>query len=113
MTYDDVRKMALAWPGVEDGTSYGTPALKVKGKFLARLKEDGDSLVIKDVEFDERDMLMEASPHVFYVTDHYKGYPMVLVRLSKAHPKQVKPLLFRSWKATAPKSVVKAYEKES
>ena len=45
MTFDDVRKMALSWPEVEDGTSYGTPALKVRKKMLARLREDNDSLV--------------------------------------------------------------------
>jgi len=45
MTFDDVRKIALAWPEVEDGTSYGTPALKVRKKLLVRLREDGDSLV--------------------------------------------------------------------
>ena len=88
MTYDEVRKMALPGPASRKGLSYGTPSLKVKGKFLTRLREDGDSLVIKDVDFDERDMLMEAAPEVFYITDHYKGWPMVLVRLSKAHPQQ-------------------------
>jgi hypothetical protein len=46
MTYDDIRKIALAWPEVEDGTSYGTSALKVHKKMLVRLKEDGDSLVM-------------------------------------------------------------------
>jgi hypothetical protein len=55
-------------------------------------------------------MLMEAAPQIFYITDHYRGYPMVLVRLSKPHPKQVKPLLLCSWKATAPKGLVKAFE---
>ena len=30
MTFDDIRKFALLWPEVEDGTSYGTPALKVR-----------------------------------------------------------------------------------
>src|SRR3954452_10585306 len=39
MTFDDIRKLALLWPEVEDGTSYGTPALKVRKKMLARLKE--------------------------------------------------------------------------
>jgi hypothetical protein len=43
VTFDDVRTIALAWPEVEDGTSYDTPALKVRKKMLARLKEDGDS----------------------------------------------------------------------
>ena len=60
MTFDDVRKFALTWPEVEDGTSYGTPALKVRKKMLARLKEDGDSLVMPDVPIDERAMLVDA-----------------------------------------------------
>jgi hypothetical protein len=59
MTYDDVRKIALAWPEVEDGTSYGTPALKVRNKMLVRLKEDGDSLVMPGVPTDERSILVE------------------------------------------------------
>jgi hypothetical protein len=49
VTFDDIREMALAWPEVEDGTSYGTPALKVRKKMLVRIKEDGDSLVIPGV----------------------------------------------------------------
>lgn len=109
MTYEQVRKLVLSWPGVEEGTTHGAPSLKVKGKFLTRIKEDGDSLVIKNVDFDERDMLMAAEPEVFYITDHYRGWPMVLVRLSKAHPPQVKALLLRSWKATAPRSLVKSF----
>ena len=47
MTFDDIRKLALGWSEVEDGTSYGTPALKVRNKLLVRLKEDGDSLVMQ------------------------------------------------------------------
>ena len=49
MTFDDVRKISLAWPEVEDGTSYGTPAPKVRRKLLVRLREDGDSLVMPGV----------------------------------------------------------------
>ena len=84
MTFDELRKFALAWPEVEDGTSYGTPALKVRKKMLARLKEDGDSLVMPGVPQDERAMLVEIQPKIFYFTDHYRDYPMVLIRLSKA-----------------------------
>ena len=84
MTFDEVRKFALAWPEVEDGTSYGTPALKVRKKMLVRLKEDGDSLVMPGVPQDEREMLIESQPRIFYFTDHYRDYPMVLIRLSKA-----------------------------
>lgn len=65
MTFDGVRKIALAWPEVEDGTSYGTPALKVRKKMLARLKEDGDSLVMPGVPQDERECWWRASQKYF------------------------------------------------
>jgi hypothetical protein len=112
MTFDDVRAIALAWPGVEDSISYGTAALKVKGKFLTRLKEDGDSLVIKGVEFDERDMLIEADPEVFYITDHYRNWPTVLIRLSKAQRGTVESFLLRYWRIIAPKKFVREFEKD-
>jgi hypothetical protein len=106
MTFDDVRKIALAWPEVEDGTSYGTAALKVRKKSLVRLKEDGDSLVMPGVPADERDMLVESQPAIFYFTDHYKDYPMVLIRLSKAKRTTVEPLLRRQWRALASKAAI-------
>ena len=106
MTFDDVRSIALLWPEVEDGTAYGTPALKVRKKLLARLKEDGDSLVMPGVPFEERDMLVESQPRVFYFTDHYRDYPMVLIRLSKAKRATVEPLLRRQWQALASKKAI-------
>jgi hypothetical protein len=110
MTFDDVRKIALAWPEVEDGTSYGTPALKVRKKMLVRLKEDGDSLVMPGVPIEERSMLVESQPRVFYFTDHYKDYPMVLIRLSKAKRATLEPLLRRQWRALASKKALAAME---
>jgi hypothetical protein len=47
VAFATVRKIALALPGVEAGTSFGTPAFHVRGKFLARLREDGETLVVK------------------------------------------------------------------
>ncbi len=110
MTFDDVRKIALTWPDVEDGTSYGTPALKVRKKLLVRLKEGGDSLVMPGVPPDERDMLVETQPKVFYFTDHHRDYPMVLIRLSKANRATVEALLQRQWRTLASKAAVRASE---
>lgn len=111
MTYDELRALALAWPGVEDGTSYGTPALKVRGKLLARLWEDGDTLVVTGVDSDERALLMETSPEIYHLTDHYRGWPTVLVRLSAVTDAvtrdQVASLLSRHWRAVAPKGLVR------
>jgi hypothetical protein len=56
----------------------------MRKKLLARLREDSDSLVMLGVPLDERDMLIESQPKIFYFTDHYRDYPIVLIRLSKA-----------------------------
>ena len=110
MTYDDVIAFASELPGVEHSTAYGRPCLKAHGKFLTRLFEDGESLVCPAVPFDEREMLVEAEPDVFHVTDHFRNYPYVLVRLPHAHPGTVQRLVTRQWRATAPKKVLKAWD---
>lgn len=109
MTFETVRAIALALPGVEEGTSYGTPGFRVKGKFLARLREDGETLVIK-ISFEERDMLMASDPQVYFITDHYVGYPSVLVCLPKADAEEVADVLELAWRQAAPKKLVAAYD---
>lgn len=111
MNYQDVRRLALALPGVEDSTSYGTPALKVRGKLLARLKEDGVTLVML-VGFDERELLMAAEPETYFITDHYRGYPSVLVRLETAAPATVARLLEQAWRERAPATLVRAHDRD-
>ena len=71
VTFETVRQLALALPHVEEGTSYGTTAFKVKGKLIARLREDGDSLVVR-IDLLKREILMNAEPETFYITEHYR-----------------------------------------
>jgi len=82
MTFAAARKLLLAFPGVDAGPCYGTPGFRVRGKFLARLREDGETLVVKSGD-DERDFRMQADPRTFFITDHYHGYPTGLVRLAR------------------------------
>ncbi len=96
-------KLANRLPGVEESTSYGTPALKVAGKLVARLWEDGETLVLK-CDPDERDLLIEAAPQTFFLTDHYRGHPWV-VRLPKAPPATLERLLGQAWQGVAPKKL--------
>lgn len=105
MNFDDVRRMALALPGVEEGTSYGTPAFRVRSKFFCRLREDGESLVLKCNVY-ERAYLLDDFPEVFYVTDHYRDYPAVLVRISAAPEPLLRERLEESWRVVAPKKLV-------
>lgn len=112
MTFEDVRTFAFKLPGVTDGTAYGHPCLKAHGKFLTRLWDDGESLVCPGVTLDEREMLIEAEPETFFVTDHFRNYPYVLIRLSRVAPGTVERFLERRWRATAPKRWLKAHDAE-
>jgi hypothetical protein len=98
MTWEDVRKLALKMPGVEDGKSYGTPALKVKKKLIVRLKEEGDVIVLK-MPFDQREAMMAEAPEKFFITDHYLNYEWILVRLPKVTESEMRDLLKTAYKA--------------
>jgi hypothetical protein len=109
VSFEDVCTLAAALPGVERGVSYGTPSLKVKGKFLLRLKEDGETVAIK-VPMDDRDLLLAADPRVFFVTDHYRGYPAILFRLAEITRGQLDDLLERGWRFVASPRMVAAFD---
>jgi hypothetical protein len=99
--FETVRKIGLALPGVEEGTAYRSPALKVRGKLLAclavhRSAEPG-SLAVR-VDFADRAELLAADPDVYYVTDHYIGYESVLVRLSRVDRDVLRDLLGMAYK---------------
>ena len=100
-----LKRKLLAWPGVNESSHYGQPSIKAFGKFLTRLKEDGDSIVVSGIPFDERDMLIETQPDVFYITDHYRNFPSVLVRLSPSDSARVEAMLRRRWRELAPKKL--------
>jgi hypothetical protein len=106
LTWDAFCARALELPGVETGTCFGTPALYVRKKFLCRLKEDGESVAIK-CDLADRDVLLEAQPHVFYLTDHYRPYPFVLMRLGRARPAMAMDLLEQAWRRAAPKRLLR------
>ena len=92
VTFADVRRVALSLPNVEEGTSYGTPAFKTKGKLFVRERPDLESIVVR-TSAEERDEMMAADPETYFITDHYLNYPWVLARLSKVHPDVLHDLL--------------------
>jgi hypothetical protein len=108
VTFEHVRLAAQAFPGVEDSTSYGTPALKVRGKLLARLHQSGECLVLR-VDMLDREILLQSDSQVFYVTDHYRDHPWVLVRFSAVDAGALPDLIERAWRLVAPKSLVAKY----
>ena len=101
LTFDIVREICLALPHVEEGTMYGSPALKVHGKLLAGLPvnksaEPGSLGICMD--FERRTGLLAEAPETYYLPDHYKNHPVVLVRLSQIGIDQLRDLLKAAWR---------------
>ena len=107
MTLEEMRAIVLSFPGAVEGSSYGQPSFLVNKKFFTRLRREDDSLVLLEVSFDEREMLIEAEPETFHFTAHYKDYPAVLARMASLHPGSFSNFLERRWRKIAPKKAVK------
>lgn len=94
VTFDTVRQISLSLDRAEESTSYGTPAFKVRGELFVRLHQDFDStVVVVRTDFEQRDELLSADTEAYFITDHYRNYPWVLVRLSHVHPDALRDLL--------------------
>jgi hypothetical protein len=103
VTFEDARKIAVAFERVEEGSSYGTPGFKTGGKLFARWRPDIEALVVR-VEREDRAEMMAADPETYFITDHYLDHPWVLVRLSRVHPDSLRDLLGGAWKLARRKS---------
>jgi hypothetical protein len=90
-------------PEVSLGTSYGTPALLVKDKSFVRMK-DPETLVVM-CALEEKEMLLELDPGLFFETDHYKGWPAMLVRLGAIDDASLTQRLIAAWREKAPRKL--------
>lgn len=116
-TFEDVRRLGQALPGVEEAPSYrGMPALKVRGKPFCRLwsPREHDRDGVHDTEVlvvfcdpEKKDMLLEASGGVLFSTAHYDGYPAMLVRLADVDLALLAEVLEDSYRSRAPKHLVR------
>ncbi|HEY5048913.1 MAG TPA: MmcQ/YjbR family DNA-binding protein [Rhizomicrobium sp.] len=104
----ELKRIALSFPGVEEGTSYGAPSFLLAKKFFTRLRGEDNSIVLIVGSIDERDMLLESDPALFHITAHYRNYPAVLLRLERLDPAVLRAMLERRWRAIAPKKLLNA-----
>lgn len=112
-TWDDVVRIGTSFPGMEVGTWFGTPALKLAGRGgICRLRTDPDALVMRVADMGEREALLQGQPEAFFSTPHYDGYPYVLVHLDKVDPEELAELLEEAWRIKALRRVIKAYDAE-
>jgi hypothetical protein len=108
-TFETVRSLAAQLPGVEEGTAWGVPAIKLRGRLLACMAShksaEPNTLVVR-VSTDQRDAMIADDPDTYYLKDHYVGHPCVLVRLARIRRDALRDLLHAGWRfvdATAPR----------
>ena len=95
-----LQRLTASLPGVETGTSYGTPALKVAGKLFLRIKDAGTLVLMAPM--DEKERLIEMAPEIYYETDHYKGWPALLLRTAVIDDAQLRQRMTEAWHLKAP-----------
>jgi hypothetical protein len=109
-SWDDVVAIASGLPEVEQSTSYGTPALKVKGKGFARLRVEAEGALVLMCQIDEKEALLASGDPAFYTTAHYDGYGAILVDLEKVSRQQLAELVEDAWRERAPVRLRKAFD---
>ena len=91
-TEEDVRRAALALPGVVERPSWGKPAWFAP-TLMARMWEDG----VLTVKTEEREALAGTDPETFFWTPHHDRSPqLVLVRLDRVGLEELGELLDES-----------------
>ncbi len=92
---------------VSQSTSYGAPSLKVKAKNFASVR--GAQEMVLHCPLEQKDLLMEMAPHIYWQTDHFKGWPGLLVRLEVITDEELSMRLEDAWRFRAPKKLADAY----
>jgi hypothetical protein len=110
LAWADVVAAGRKLPDVEEGIWYRTPCLRVRKKSFCRLKEDGETLVVRVIDLHDKEALLRGRPELYFTTSHYDGYPYVLVRLANVKPAELRELLEDAWRVTAPKRLVACYD---
>jgi hypothetical protein len=86
-------KIALAIAGTEEVLWFNKPAVFLHGQFLTKVHDKEEAMTLRVSSMEMRDMMLEAEPALFYITDHYRNFPFILARLSALTPKVLKDML--------------------
>jgi hypothetical protein len=106
--FEVVKRIGMTLPDVEAAIRYdGSPVLRVAGVFMAGLATDPsaepDTLVIR-ADLEQREWFIADAPETYYLTEYYRRYPLVLVRLRQVTPESLRELLLLSRRLTLPKT---------
>lgn len=110
--FEPIRKIALTFPGAEDSISHeGTPSIKVRGKLLCRLHDNGRFIPIQ-VGFENRQILLEKYPDEFTVPGHFINYPYIALWVPQTRPALLREVVEMGWRQLASRKQIAEWEKQ-
>ena len=89
----DARKVMLSIQGTDERLWFNQPSVFIHDRFLAKTHHKENAVTLQVGSMEMRDMMLEAEPELFYITDHYRKFPFVLVRLSALTKTVLKEML--------------------
>jgi len=101
---------AKQFPGVVESRSYGTPAIKVKERLIARLRSEAEGGLALRCNVIKREMLLMSAPETFYITYHYENSSYILINLGTANWNAMPDIIERAWLLIASPKLIKEYE---
>jgi hypothetical protein len=94
--WESVMAFGLTLPGAAASTSYGKPAVRVRGKaFLYPGREAGSFAFAATLE--DKEVLIETDPATFWESAHYERWPAVLVRFGSPERERIEAVIRRAW----------------
>jgi hypothetical protein len=122
-SWDDVERIALALPEVEEGPAYGQRAWRVRKKLFVwerplrerEVAELGDTapggpiLGARVEDMLAKEALIADEPRLYFTTSHFDGSASVLVRLDRIGRADLEELIAEAWLSRAPKLLAREY----
>jgi hypothetical protein len=93
LSHAEARKIMLAVPGTDERLWFNQPSVFIHDRFLSKVHHKEDAVTLQVASMEMRDMMLEVEPKLFYITDHYRKFPFVLIRLSALTAKVLKEIL--------------------
>lgn len=93
LTRAEAKKAMLSVKGTSEGVYFGRPSIFYGEEFVARVHDKEEAVACRIGSMEMRDVMLEAEPKLFYITDHYKKFPMLLARLTTLTPSVLKELV--------------------
>lgn len=116
---DDVRRIALALPGVVEeatGFAFNVEAASKQKTIVWAWRErihpkksrvpSTKVVAIRVANELEKQALLSADERKFFTEPHYDGYPAVLVNLDEVTAFELEPLIREAWRCRAPKHLL-------